>query len=314
MTPDDATPCPGRPEAIAAMVDGGLSDQEHQELTLHAADCPVCYELLVELMHTSEAEAPSELPKETAVAQFPAEGDPPRISKRPWMGLAASLMALFSLLYLWPGATVSSSDLVAGLEVPKSEAFEFTKGWLDTNRGDSEEAQERGSAFRLGVLWVDLQLAWSNNWPQEVQDRLGNILNETRHHSILTRSTPKDELESLKDSIDTGTPLNRLRGPANDIERALDRILKDHNPTHAAYFLWGKLVESSRLAILAEDPQFFERRSYRRALQRSLKDPDSPVNPDLAQRLLEQPPSSQAERQEVLDLLLDEIDLQVGSS
>lgn len=269
---DTPTPCNGRPEAVAALVDGRLSTDEQAELEIHLADCELCLELLAEttaLVHPVEADEDADLEQSSPanIAPMPAEDEATededeagqilpfapqgprkngRSFHRSWIGLvAASLLVAVLFPILRPTGFSTQELVVAATSVDNvseslAKAIEAPIG--STDRGPDTVAPEHLAALRLGIERVRLQVAVDLGLTRAAQDRATLLLDQARD---LSGASP--ELIQAADAVylhfDGGENVSSLGKKPRQLDQAMAKLPDD--PRHWANL--GRFLESGRL-------------------------------------------------------------------
>jgi len=269
------------PDELAAFVDGQLSGEEHQKLEAHLGACEACREVVAESLLLLE-EVPETAVAAEADGAADVEPEGARILTHPrWRRVAWQLAPLAAaallVLVLWPslavlGGPASSRELLAGFTDPHGLTARLDHGWPRL-RGESyvKNLTPEKIAFRLGVRVFDLQVALKTDSENEVRATLEKLI------LLLKDGVDLSEFiwfryQGALDQIAGGGELDeQALEAALDAEDELEKILD------SAYFPLGRWAEAGRLAAMADDRNFFERRKFRgdaRKLERAELSPE----------------------------------------
>lgn len=249
-------------EAIAAFIDGRMSEAEREGFMARLDSREVLYEVFVETVRARST---------------PSRRSRPLARAHGWRSigrsgvLAAGLILAVAAAVLFRGVFSSSYSellLASGAAQLKLEPGWYEQPWSSL-RGEISAADNRKTAFRAGVRIVDLEVALSAG--RSVDAR------------ILTR-----RLEQDLRGVDGAEPLrlgylrlaerleNRAIGgddvrTAESLERGAKSLLET-NP----YLALGCWTETGRLAAQAGNTRLLSSRSYRQSLDTLMKEPWPP--------------------------------------
>ena len=290
-TSRSALHCSGREEAIAALVDGGLSNGEQEELRLHIASCEVCYELLTELMHLTDSEvseSDSDESESTEPLPFAAPAPAPspvperRFGLRSVGGLiAAAVLLVLAVPFLRSPDPMAGRLLVADLSLPDSSLADLAQpGWEDPDRSiGQEDIAANTRSFRAGVLWVGLNLAVAQERGDVGQKLCSDLLDLARRE----KAEPVIRgLEGVYDALEN--PSRESAELLAEVDK-LESELTGSGGVDPTYFSLGKLVEASRLAAEHGVVDFFTHPERREAWVSMIDSLGSAAEPSLVQAL-----------------------------
>ena len=281
MSKPETTPCPGRHEAIAALVDGGLTPTEREILEEHLADCDLCLELLAETTALVHAAQPGEDDDLTAMD---VDGDEPetadllpfaspksspgrrRISlPKPWIAAAATGLVAAAL---WPllGTAVTDADLVASLGASPALATFVDTPLVDTTRDRSAGWQPgRAAAVELGALRVRLQWALTHEHLGTSLTVAGDLLDAAR--SLVPADGdgapgPHAAADGLYLALEDAA--STTEAPVQKALRHLDASLAELSSPQRDDVNLGRWIESGRLAAAAASTEALTSQARRR--------------------------------------------------
>lgn len=250
---DIDTTCPSL-EEIAASVEGRLSPEERARVDAHLADCPDCYEIYLGAVEfeIEEAGAP--------VVPFP--------ERRRFLPQVAAIAATLALgvtgLFLYraynTAPVLQPEELTAALAAPSSEGV-----WMGgVTRGDGEgESLSQVAAFRAGTFLVDIRhsLETGNEDAPDALSRMIDLLQEVHYGR-----EAEEQYTQMQAALLDGKAPGEVLGQAEKVEGEIEQLFREDPP-----FSFGQWAEAGRLAALAQNPEVFQARKYRKFLRWQLR-------------------------------------------
>lgn len=259
-------------EQIAAFVDGKLDRRERDVVAAHLGDCEQCYEVFAGTVRFRREDGAG------GVAAHPRTGR----AVRRWVAAAAAAGVAAGIAGWWLWLPPLPAVRTAGLELRdlverrtdpgRLEALPTTDpDWSYLRGGTPAGVGSRRTAFRLGVLVVDLETALRSDEPRRAEAPLRRLAYE-RTDELFDVFYLYEEVGRL---LAAGAGRRELLqtsvlAAGTVAERARD------DPEHERLFALGSWAEASRLAALAGDGAYFDRSEIVDFLE-SLEPADLPV-------------------------------------
>lgn len=272
FAPNKPTSDSGHPgdEELAAYVDGMLVEEEKARVAEHLAACADCYRVYSETLRFQLEEGEAGEGEDLAAAAggevvpFPSG----RKVRPPWwlaaaaavlvVGVGAGLFTLFG-----PAPEMTTAELVSPFQGQEDLGEVLWRG--PTTRGgvDPEDLISNERLFQIGVQLVNLQIALEQNNQAVADDVLARLVGLFEEELLADEYVDYYSGARVAITEENAPPRSFLQESAAKSEefRELDE----------PYLELGRFVEAGRLAAIAGEPSFFERRGVRRMLGDLLK-------------------------------------------
>ncbi len=242
-------------EQLAALAEGKISGAERDRILRHVNRCEDCYEILVDTLKFASGAV------ETA-----ADVGRPQTSPWAWRRFAGWAIAAGVLLAVliplsrrgdtYPASGAFAEALQTDLE-PRLLAAELIEN-LDSGRGFGPRGDAPRAAFRLGVRWIDLEVARS----AEERIWVDRILREFER---TVESVPQfsKQLEAVRQA-------RRAESLSSGESATLAATLESIEPAHFTLGVWaesGRLAGAAKRSSLVGSPVFSEGISLARRLE-----------------------------------------------
>lgn len=266
-------------EDLAAFLDGRLSGEERARMTAHLADCERCYEVFAGAARFQEDSA-----QKGRVFRFPfpkrKPADPEKPADRDRWKTAA--LAASALLVVGLGSFIGYQTFLAQQEMVVADLIEPLQGQEAANQlyeytRHRSGAEEEGAlsweapSFMVGVLLVDLRLSLAAGDVKSSEDLLREIGAELKKVLLMDDEANRYFAEATRlaqtPSVDL---LRQIAATAPERERRLGD--EDESSLDPEFLAFGKWTEAARLAAVTRTPDFFEKWSNRRLLNRVIKE------------------------------------------
>lgn len=273
FAPNKPTSDSGHPgdEELAAYVDGMLGEEDAARVAGHLAACADCYRVYSETLRFQLEEEEAKEGEDLAAA---AGGEvvpfPSGQKVRPpwWLAAAAAVLVvgvgagLFTLF--GPAPEMTTAELVSPLQGQKDLGAELWSGpRLRGPEDESEDLISNERLFQIGVQLVNLQVALEQS-------------NETASDDVLARLVGLFSEEFLGDEYaayysGVRVAISQEKVPPRSFLKESAAKSEEFRELDDPYLELGRFVEAGRLAAIAREPSFFERRGVRRMLADLLK-------------------------------------------